>query len=320
MHERMKHTIKDSVFTMLFREKENVLALYRSLHPEDEETTAEEIRTLTLETALVESVVNDLGLLVKETIILLVEAQSKFSRNLALRILLYLAETLSRYVQEHHLNLHSTKKVRIPRPELYVVYTGEGRVPPVIRLSELFADSVEDEEENAERLRELREKSGWIELEIRVLQRTDSGDILDQYVRFTEISNEMRRQYGKTVEAVRETIKKCLQEGVLTEFLSERQVEVESIMRYMLDQEEITRLREEEIRQDTTERVTKEVTDRVTKEVRKDTTEKVTEKNIQSAIRALKGILPGRERIVALIAETFGLQQEAAEEKVALYW
>ena len=73
---------------------------------------------------------------------------------------------------------------------------------------------------------------------------------------------------------------------------------------HMLDQEEITRLREEEIRQDTTEKVTKEVT----------------EKNIKSAIQMLKGILPGRERIATLIAENFGLQREAAEEKVALYW
>ena len=85
---------------------------------------------------------------------------------------------------------------------------------------------------------------------------------------------------------------------------------------HMLDQEEITRLREEEIRQDTTERGTKEVTDRVTKEVTKE----VREDDLKSVIQMLKGILPGRERIATLIAENFGLQREAAEEKVALYW
>ena len=177
------------------------------------------------------------------------EAQRRFSPNLALRILLYLAETYDRYVKAHELNLHSTKAVKIPRPELYVVYTGVGKAPP-ISLSGLFADKLEDAEENAKRQRELREKYGWIDLEVKVIRRSGKGDILDQYVRFCKIAGESRKEYGPTLEAVKETIRCCMEEGALVEFLSEKQTEVESAMRHMFDEEEALRLHDLEIRRE----------------------------------------------------------------------
>ena len=93
-------------------------------------------------------------------LIILMEAQSRFSPNLAIRILLYLAETYDRYAKAHELNLYSTKAVKIPRPELYGVYTGVDEAPSSIFLSSLFADKLEDAGENAKRQRELREKYG----------------------------------------------------------------------------------------------------------------------------------------------------------------
>ncbi|MBQ9348945.1 MAG: hypothetical protein IJT94_16665 [Oscillibacter sp.] len=82
MENRMKRTIKDSVFTMLFSIQAYIMELYRSLHPEDNTITPEELTTITLETALVTSIYNDLGLQARDTIIILVEAQSTFSWNL----------------------------------------------------------------------------------------------------------------------------------------------------------------------------------------------------------------------------------------------
>ena len=101
MENRMKRTIKDSVFTMLFSIQAYIMELYRALHPEDDTITPEELTTITLETALVTSIYNDLGLQARDTIIILVEAQSTFSWNLPFRLLLYLAETLDEYVNTH---------------------------------------------------------------------------------------------------------------------------------------------------------------------------------------------------------------------------
>ena len=232
------------------------------------------------------------------------EAQSRFSPNLALRILLYLAETYDRYVKGHELNLHSTKAVKIPRPELYVVYTGVGKAPPSVSLSGLFADKLEDAEENAKRQRELREKYGWIDLEVKVIRRSGKGDILDQYVRFCEIADESRKEYGPTLEAVKETIRRCMEEGALVEFLSEKQTEVESAMRHMFDEEEALRLHDLEIR----------------REAALEAAREENEKGIRALVEALQSVSQSRDAVIKMVMDKFGLQPQMAADKVAQYW
>ena len=304
MVDEMKRTIKDSVFTLLFSRPEYVLALYRALHPEDDAVTPEDFHALTLESALVSSLYNDFGVQVRDLLIILMEAQSRFSPNLALRILLYLAETYDRYVKAHELNLHSTKAVKIPRPELYVVYTGVGKAPPFISLSGLFADKLEDAEENAKRQRELREKYGWIDLEVKVIRRSGKGDILDQYVRFCEIADESCKKYGPTLEAVKETIRRCMEEGALVEFLSEKQTEVESAMRHMFDEEEALRLHDIEIR----------------REAALEAAREESEKGIRALVEALQSVSQSRDAVIKMVMDKFGLQPQTAADKVAQYW
>ena len=84
---------------------------------------------MTLENILAIGQYNDLGFQVRDKLILLVEAQSTFSPNIPLRMLMYLAKTYNEYIEEHQLSLYREKKVSIPRPELYVIYTGEKRSP-----------------------------------------------------------------------------------------------------------------------------------------------------------------------------------------------
>ena len=48
---KMKHTAKDSVFSYIFREPENLRQLYLALHPEDTDITEEECHPITLETS-----------------------------------------------------------------------------------------------------------------------------------------------------------------------------------------------------------------------------------------------------------------------------
>ena len=44
-------------------------------------------------------------------------------------MLLYLAATYKEYIDEQKLDLYGSKPVPIPRPELYMVYTGGPRLP-----------------------------------------------------------------------------------------------------------------------------------------------------------------------------------------------
>lgn len=218
----MRYTVKDSVFTFVFKQPEYARKLYLALHPEDSTVTEADCKLVTLENVLTTGMYNDVGFQVRNVLILLVEAQSIFSVNIALRMLLYLAATYKEYVEEYRLNLYGTAPVTIPRPELYVVYTGDrANVPEVLRLSDLY------------------EGTGSADVGVNVLRGNGTGDIVDQYVRFCKISDEERKKHGRSRKAIEETLRRCIEENVLAPFLATRQKEVAEIMVTLFDQEKI---------------------------------------------------------------------------------
>ena len=110
--------------------------------------------------------------------------------------------------------------VKIPRPELYVVYTGNRKdIPEVLYLSDLY------------------EGNGSAEVEVKVLRGNGTGDIVDQYVRFCKIADEERKRHGRNEKAIEETLRRCIEENVLAPFLATRQKEVAEIMVTLFDQE-----------------------------------------------------------------------------------
>ena len=65
------------------------------------------------------------------------------------------------------------------------------------------------------------------------------NNLKNQYVTFTRIYNEQVKRYGRTREAVLETIAICKDENVLKEYLGSREQEVVSIMMSLFDDEYI---------------------------------------------------------------------------------
>lgn len=225
----MKRTVKDSVFTYLFSDPQYALALYQYLHPEDATVTEADCKLITIQNILSNGQYNDLGLLVRDTLILLAEAQSTFSPNVPIRVFLYMAQEYKDYIGEHKLNLYSTKAVSLPKAELYMVYSGNKKdVPEVLRLSDLCGG-----------------KSS-IEVTVKVLRGGDSS-IVGQYVEFCKIADEQRALYGLTKRAIQETIRICLERGILVPFLTARQKEVIDIMEMLFSQEEVWELNRREI-------------------------------------------------------------------------
>ena len=104
----MKRSVKDSVFTYLFKQPEYTRQLYLALHPEDTDVKESDFKLVTLENVLTTGFYNDLGIQVRNRLILLVEAQSTFSVNIALRMLLYLAGTYKEYIEEQKLDLYGS--------------------------------------------------------------------------------------------------------------------------------------------------------------------------------------------------------------------
>ena len=175
-------------------------------------------RGFTEENVLSTGIYNDLGIQVRDRLLLLIEAQTNFSINIALRVLLYLADTYKRYVEGHKLDLYGSKPVRVPRPELYVIYTGNRKqVPETVLLSDLY------------------EGKGDAEIRVKVLRGGKEGDILSQYVRFCQIADAARRQHGNGPEAIDGMLRQCKEENILMPFLATRQKEVRDIMGLLFD-------------------------------------------------------------------------------------
>ena len=60
---------------------------------------------------------------------------------------------------------------------------------------------------------------------LQVLRGTGNGDIVDQYVRFCQIADAKREQYGRTSEAIEETLRECKAKGILVPYLISRRSE-----------------------------------------------------------------------------------------------
>jgi hypothetical protein len=89
---------------------------------------------------LTDDVYNDLGFIVHgDKLLLLMESQATWTVNVLVRILMYLAQSYHDYFNHTSQNLYKSPKVKIPKPELYVIYTDEqGKKPDVLSLSEEF--------------------------------------------------------------------------------------------------------------------------------------------------------------------------------------
>ena len=219
-----KHTIKDSVFTNLFQEKKYLLQLYKTLHPEDTEVTEDELSDITIHNIMTDGIYNDLGFRRGSRLLILVECQATWTENIIMRSLMYLMTTYQDYFRKTNQNIYKKAKVTFPKPELYVVFTGEKQGhPEYMRLSEEFFDGEEC----------------FLNVCVRVLYGSGEDDIISQYVTFAKVYDEQRKKYGKTRTAILETIRICKDKNVLTEYLLEREKEVEAIMLAMYDEEEI---------------------------------------------------------------------------------
>ena len=234
---KAKRTAKNSVFLDLFQDKKNLLKLYKTLHPEDTDATEDTLDIVTIDNVLTDNLYNDLGIMVgSNKLLLLLEAQSSWTVNILIRILLYLAQSYHEYFERTSQSLYKSAKVKMPKPELYIIYTGNrGRKPDIISLSKEFFNGADID----------------IEVKAKVIYESDTEDIINQYIIFCKVFDEQRKLYGMTERAVKETIRICKDRNILKEYLINREVEVVTIMMSLFDDEQIMRTYAKDIEKET---------------------------------------------------------------------
>ena len=124
----------------------------------------------------------------------------------------------------------------MPKPELYVIYTGnKGRKPDTISLSQEFFDGADID----------------IEIKAKVLYESDKDNIINEYIVFCKVFNEQIKEHGMTKQAVTETIRICKDRNILKQYLSSKEVEVVTIMMSLFDDEQIMRTYEKDLKRET---------------------------------------------------------------------
>ena len=227
---KARREYKDTVFRMLFSDEKNLLSLYNAVTGRSYED-AKELEIVTLDNAVYMGMKNDLAFLL-DLHISLYEHQSTKNPNMPLRDLFYISLEYQKYVSDK--SLYSSALLKIPAPVFIVFYNG-----------------AEDMEERTElRLSQAYEHfEGEPNLELKVMvlniNAEHNAELMEQCRMLKEYAQYVARVRGYTAsmkleEAVRWTIKECIAEGILADFLRKNRAEVEmvSILEYDKEYEE----------------------------------------------------------------------------------
>ena len=221
---------KDTVFRMLFSEKENLLSLYNAVTGNTYQN-ADDLKIVTLENAIYMGMKNDLAFML-ETNIYLYEHQSTLNSNIPLRDLIYIGIEYQQYVDDK--SLYSSRLQKIPALKFMVFYNGTDAVD----------DRVELRLSNA-----YEHLAGEPDLELKVLMlNVNEGhnkELMEQCQTLKEYAIYVARVRKYILEmnlndAVARAIDECIKEGILVEFLRKNRSEVKmvSILEYDKEWEE----------------------------------------------------------------------------------
>ncbi|MBD5515307.1 MAG: hypothetical protein HDR06_11890 [Lachnospiraceae bacterium] len=235
----VQRNYKDTVFRMLFKERENLLSLYNALNG-TAYTDVDSLEITTLENAVYMNYKNDISF-VFDFELLLYEHQSTINPNMPLRDLLYVTRVLQGIIRGE--NLYSKMIVNIPTPKFVVFYNGTDFQPEqqVLRLSDAF-----------------EKKQEQLALELIVVvyninlghnqKLLDACRLLKEYAQYVE----QVRIFAKRMsfpEAVEKAVDYCIGNGILSDFLSKNRAEAIAMSIFEYDEEKHMKSEREEWRE-----------------------------------------------------------------------
>ena len=219
--------IKDNVFVDLFSEPENQVKLLERLYP-TENIKQEDISDVTLKNVVSIGIYNDLGMRIRDRLVVLMEAQATWSPNILIRLAEYLMLTYRQFFDEHDQDIFASKRVILPRADFFVVYVG-----PENSNVKSGTISLTDEFFGGEPCS--------FEVKAKVICAPEGNDILSQYIEFSKRSYVLRDDENRTMSKMLEFIEDCKRENILKDYLTGKEEEVARTMLTLFDQEDALR-------------------------------------------------------------------------------
>ena len=225
---KAKRPYKDTVFRMLYHDKENLLSLYNAVNGRNY-TNVEDLQIVTLENAIYMGMKNDLAFIMDMNLYLY-EHQSTYNPNIPLRNLFYIADEYQRLVVRK--SLYSTVIQKIPTPRFIVFYNGTKKVDDYneFRLSSAYENPTDDPD---------------LELRVTMLNVNDGHNLelmehcrtLKEYAKYVARVRKYVTQNIPLEEAVMRAGDEGIEEGILAEFLMNNKAEVSKVSSYEYDKE-----------------------------------------------------------------------------------
>lgn len=225
----INRTINDSAFYNIFKERENFSELLSSVV--DREIDPDTIKYYDAQSVVVSNrFKNDISFLTDDNkFIIMAEHQSTENENLALRFLIYYLEILLAYINDKNLKLHDDRAVKVPAPEIYVLYNGEQKLKnDVLDLSLNF--------ENTDVL-DFNIKVYNINYDMLSDKVLDSNNHVKGYAFIMKHLRDNKKAGMSPREAMQKAIDACREEGLLLDYLDRK--EFKTIMLNELTYEEI---------------------------------------------------------------------------------
>lgn len=232
---KVQRNYKDTVFRMLFKEKENLLGLYNALN-KTSYTDVDSLEITTLENAVYMNYKNDISF-VFDFELMLYEHQSTVNPNMPLRDLLYVTRVLQGRIRDD--SLYESKLVRIPAPRFVVFYNGTDFQPEqqVLRLSDAF---------------EKQQATPELELTVTVYninmgynpELLKACRLLGEYAQYVEQVRIFSKEFPFP-EAVEQAVDYCIGEGILEDFLTKNRAEAIAMSIFEFDEEKFLKAERE---------------------------------------------------------------------------
>lgn len=220
---------KDTVFRMLFSDKEALLSLYNAVN-NSHYTDSGALEIVTLENAIYMGMKNDLAFILDMNLYLY-EHQSTMNPNIPLRDLFYIAAEYQKLVDKK--SLYSSALQKIPNPHFIVFYNGSTPIDDCYtsRLSDAFYHATDNP--SLELIVTTFNVNAGHNTEL-----MSHCQILKEYSIYVAKVRSFAEQMPLD-DAVQKAVTECIQENILADFLRKNQAEVIAMSIFEYDEKAV---------------------------------------------------------------------------------
>ena len=224
---KVNRNYKDTVFRMLFQDREKLLSLYNAVNG----TAYEDVDGLmitTLQDAVYMNYKNDVSFVFDFTLSIY-EHQSTVNQNMPLRDLIYVSKVLQGQMKDQ--DIYSSRQIKLPTPKFVVFYNGTDEQPEkqTLRLSDAYKKQLEE-----------------VELELTVTvyninyghnqKLLEACQTLKEYAQYVAAVREYVKEMP-LAEAVESAVDSCIRQGILADFLRKNRAEAIEMSIFEYDEE-----------------------------------------------------------------------------------